>query len=91
MTLVLGRQPDFPAGEIPLIAFMQCLNALPENDFIIFVSFIKLMPEYRSEFVKINLIGQIIQKKNVSVNSEFVKWCEGEIEMLKGYVGQKVR
>ncbi len=91
MTMTDNALPNFPKDEVPLIAFMQCLNALPENDFIIFVSFIKMMPEYQSEFVKINLIGQIMQKKNISVNSDFVKWCDGEIEMLKGFVGQKVR
>jgi hypothetical protein len=91
MTMTDNALPNFPKDEIPLTAFVQCLNALPDNDFMIFVSFLKMMPEYESEFVKINMIGQIIQKKNVSVNPDFVKWCESEIELLKGFVGQKVR
>ncbi|MBZ0203765.1 MAG: HEAT repeat domain-containing protein [Ignavibacteria bacterium] len=91
MTAVDSRLPDFPTGEIPFIAFMQSITSLGDIDFKIFVSFMKMMPDYQSDAVKLNLLEAIKQKKDHSVEAGFIEWCSKEMAEIQIGIILKVR
>lgn len=91
MLLTMGNSPDIPKGEMPLIAFLHALKDLKDNDLQVFVSFIKMMPEYENEFVRMNLLDLLKYKKSVSADSSYREWYNTEISELEAAMIQKVK
>lgn len=90
MTLTDSRFPDIPQGEIPLIAFIQSLTAIDDGNFKTFISFIKMMPEYNSDGVKLNLLG-IMRQRNRKSLADYSDWYNSEIKELESQVNLKIR
>jgi len=91
MLLTLGKSPDIPKGEMPLIAFLHALKDLKDNDLQVFVSFIKMMPEFRDEFVRMNMLDLLKYKRSVSANATYREWYNTEISELEAGMIQKVK
>jgi HEAT repeat protein len=91
MLLTLGNSPDIPKGEMPLIAFLHALRDLKDNDLQVFVSFIKMMPEYENEFVRMNMLNLLKYKSSISVEATYNEWYDNEISELEAGMIQKVK
>ncbi len=91
ITAVDSRSPEIPNGEIPLIAFMQSLTVIDDTNFKIFVSFIKMMPEYGTDAVKINLLEILRLRRGKSSEPGFLDWYDSEINALQSYMKLKVK
>jgi hypothetical protein len=91
ITAVDSRFPEIPNGEIPLIAFMQSLTAIDDTNFKIFVGFIKMMPEYGTDAVKINLLEILRLRRGKSSEPGFLDWYISEINELQSYVKLKTK
>jgi hypothetical protein len=91
MLLTLGNSPDIPKGEMPLIAFLHALRDLKDNDLQVFISFIKMMPEYSDEFVKMNVLDLLKYKRSISIEATYNEWYDKEISELQAGMIQKVK
>lgn len=90
LTYTDSRFPDIPTGEVPLIAFLQSLITIKENDFQVFISFIKMMPEYNLDAVKINLLEILRLRRGKSSEPGVLDWYNSEINELQSYVKLKI-
>jgi hypothetical protein len=86
MILTQSRFPDIPSGEVPLIAFLQSLTVINDNDFKIFISFIKKMPEYNLDAVIMNLIEILRLRRGKSSEPGVLDWYNSEINEMLSYV-----
>jgi hypothetical protein len=91
MLLTDNSFPAIPNEEIPLIAFMQSLSSLNNNDFKSFIGFIKMLPEYSSEAVKTNLLEIIRLRRGKPSEPGFLDWCDSEINELKSFINLKTK
>lgn len=80
-----------PAEEIPLIAFTHSLSSLSDSDFKSIVEFIKLMPVYSADAVKLNLADIIRLRRGKSSEPGYLDWSNSELLELENKLYQKVK
>ena len=85
-----SRFPAIPNEEIPLLAFMQALVSVSDNDFKSFAGFIKMLPEYNADAVKINLMELIMLRRGKATEPGFSGWCDAELRELQSYIKLKI-